>query len=354
MYGQLMMDVQLTPPRVAWQMLRNLRHAPPGRAAGGERKATFNAALEQSEQFFTAAAVAGTATRPVLVFYGLTQAGWAIAAAAGNRDNNHWRLRGGHGIQTGAVRHGELRHRRTQRAGRRPGLVHPPRRHPPRRVGAQPDPPGAVVVPAARGRTHPAARHGGRPRPPSERRVVCPSARRRADGAHLPTAGAPGSYHPSGQDPSTGQGEGWEAERHRITKYLAEYPGLSSWAFLTSDGQPAGLELDGSGSRQLWLRRSQHQPDGTLATPVAVAYRGEHLAFPRVGGSPRLAHPFLLWWAVCYALSMLARYEPRGWAERIALGSSSDASPVEYLLDQALAVLPELIHRTVFEAAQAA
>lgn len=65
------------------------------------------------------------------------------------------------------------------------------------------------------------------------------------------------------------------------------------------------------------------------------------------------AHPFLLWWALTFGLSMLARYEPKAWAERTSISSSADASPIEHLLNQALATLPELIHRTVVDAAQA-
>lgn len=79
-------------------MPRSLRYKPPGRAARGGRKETFNAALEQSEQFMHTAAVAGVATRPVLLFYAVTQAGWVVSAVAVSRTNQEWRLSGGHGI----------------------------------------------------------------------------------------------------------------------------------------------------------------------------------------------------------------------------------------------------------------
>jgi hypothetical protein len=82
MYGQSWMDLNLTPPRVAWQMLRTLRSAPPGWVGRGRRRAVFAAAMEQAEQLFGAAADVGPATRPLLAFYGLSQAGRAIAAAS--------------------------------------------------------------------------------------------------------------------------------------------------------------------------------------------------------------------------------------------------------------------------------
>jgi hypothetical protein len=53
--------------------------------------------MEQAEQMFRAAAMVGHATRPLLVFYGLSQAGRAIAAAASNAEGDRWRL-AGHGI----------------------------------------------------------------------------------------------------------------------------------------------------------------------------------------------------------------------------------------------------------------
>ena len=47
----------------AWRRLRSLHHRPPEFAARGERKDTFSAALEQSEQFFRAADSVGYESR---------------------------------------------------------------------------------------------------------------------------------------------------------------------------------------------------------------------------------------------------------------------------------------------------
>ncbi|MGW1391953.1 YaaC family protein [Streptomyces nigra] len=65
-----------------WRALRELRPEPPGYAGKGPRQKLFSAALEQSEQLFTAAASVGPASRPLVLFYGLSQAGRAIAACA--------------------------------------------------------------------------------------------------------------------------------------------------------------------------------------------------------------------------------------------------------------------------------
>ncbi|MGW9382434.1 YaaC family protein [Streptomyces albidoflavus] len=85
-------------PEEAWGRLRASRANPPGKAGGGARRRTYAAALEQAEQMFRAAAVVGPATRPLQVFYGLSQAGRAIAAAAVDLKGEDWRLYG-HGIK---------------------------------------------------------------------------------------------------------------------------------------------------------------------------------------------------------------------------------------------------------------
>jgi len=82
----------------SWRHLRALRHDPPGlAAAGGPRKRTFDTALEQAEQLFAAASVVGAEVRPLLLFYGLSQAGRALAAAWVSADNGQL---SGHGIKS--------------------------------------------------------------------------------------------------------------------------------------------------------------------------------------------------------------------------------------------------------------
>lgn len=91
-------EVGALPAQYAWQMVRSLRHDPPGRAGtAAARRATFDAALEQAEQFMVATAAVGLATRPVLVFYALRQAAAAVACAAESSTGDSWRLNG-HGI----------------------------------------------------------------------------------------------------------------------------------------------------------------------------------------------------------------------------------------------------------------
>jgi hypothetical protein len=69
-------------------------------AAEPDRRAVFAAALQQAEEFFDAACEAGYATKPVALFYALSQAGRALAAAWGREDV--WQL-AGHGLSVPAL-----------------------------------------------------------------------------------------------------------------------------------------------------------------------------------------------------------------------------------------------------------
>jgi len=87
-----------TSAEFGWTALRATRWDPPSAAkATADRMRTYVFALEQAEQMFAASRNVGQATRPVLVYYGLNQAGRAVAAAAAGRNDDMWRL-SGHGI----------------------------------------------------------------------------------------------------------------------------------------------------------------------------------------------------------------------------------------------------------------
>jgi hypothetical protein len=60
------------------------------RPSTGHRKRTFRAALQQFEELLGAAETVGSASRPLLLFYALSQAGRAITAARGSMP---WELR---------------------------------------------------------------------------------------------------------------------------------------------------------------------------------------------------------------------------------------------------------------------
>jgi hypothetical protein len=66
----------------AWRSIRQLRSSPPGLAGDRlERRSVFQAALAQAEELWDAAVVAGAASRPLPLFYSVSQAGRAVCAA---------------------------------------------------------------------------------------------------------------------------------------------------------------------------------------------------------------------------------------------------------------------------------
>lgn len=83
-----------------WSRLRRTRQNPPLPVReDSNRRRVYVSALQQAEDLFVAAAEVGYASRPLLIFYGLSQAGRAIAAASWNANGDTWRL-SGHGLHT--------------------------------------------------------------------------------------------------------------------------------------------------------------------------------------------------------------------------------------------------------------
>jgi hypothetical protein len=355
MYGQPYADLEITPPRVAWQMLRSLRSAPPGGAKKGDRKATFNAALEQAEQFFTAATDVGAATRPVLIFYGLAQAGWAVAAADGATPGNRWRLPGGHGITTDPVQN-TVNGRLSDFALRDDGCGSFTKLADVLSAASLPKPTPLGHLWGMLATDQRFALPGM-----LDRRPLTVIAAGDANGAVVVIGSIPSQLlgTPDPGDGAFEQSKLWAEDRNRIIDYLAQYPSLAGCVSSLSslpEGQPIGI-YNRAEEFEIYVNvmpsaTDVEPPTYRALVPPTIGYRGRRdYVFPRAGGSDKPAHPFLLWYEVIFGLSMLARYEPKGWAERISVDSSADAAPIEHLLDQALIVLPELIHRTILQVA---
>jgi hypothetical protein len=60
----------------------------------------------------------------------------------------------------------------------------------------------------------------------------------------------------------------------------------------------------------------------------------------------------MAWWAVLYALSMLARYQPAEWASHINVDTSPHAVGIERLLKEAMRVLPLLVAEAIDQVAR--
>lgn len=350
-YGSTYADLAATPPEKAWHMLRALRHKPPGYAGSGDRKATFNAALEQSEQFTRAAAGVGVATRPVLLFYAVSQAGWVISSAARSRNGQDWRLGGGHGITARRLSALDvpLSKVTVQNSG------HGSFTEVAETLCAASLPDETTLgdlwclIPGAESSPLHGQGTGRLVVVEQESFDIIRGGRTRAVIANLP-------MHLWKAPPVLGNDAEIEAERAAVRSFLADYPTLRDAEFVWSEGEPTGLQRHDHDSLRLPVVLGAANSATIEAADIesrGYTSGGMTLAYPCVGGSDRNAHPFLVWWAVLFALSQLARYEPKAWLQRTNISTSADASPIEHLLDRAQATLPELIHRTIMEVADA-
>jgi hypothetical protein len=60
----------------------------------------------------------------------------------------------------------------------------------------------------------------------------------------------------------------------------------------------------------------------------------------------------MTWWLITFGLSMLARYHPRLWVDALDIDASSEAVLLERCMEEALAVLPELVESAIIDAAR--
>lgn len=337
----------------AWEKLRGTRWCPPAAASGDPaRRRTYVFALEQAEQMFRAAATVGVATRPLQVFYGLSQAGRAIAAAAAALVGDGWEL-AGHGIRCdpGTLR-GPLPDIRLEAAkpggktsfGRLSELLGSSLWAGPQQVTLS-----ELWDDLPDNRLHPL-------RDPSESRTTPLY----VDHLSLyadphPLTSVPVAYLPPWVVNSSDRSKA-------LATYMSRFPDVLPWdSFHKVSGEPdaaPNFTVHDDGWGELVINWS-HQ-DGRAGTPsehlaylqsMARAYRGELWLFPGVGGADRSMHPLMAWWAVLFTLSMLARYQPGEWAAHVDVDASPHAVPVERLLARAIGIIPELVAEAIAQVA---
>lgn len=320
-----------------WRDLRALRHQPPGFAARGERKRVFCAALEQAEQLFEASNSVGYSTRPILLFYGMSQAGRAVAAASTHTKNNDWKL-SGHGIgaiglgQTPRLRDLEISNKGKGSFTQLASIL---------QCGSIP----ASVKLGDVWSTIPEL-------------------------LELPLDGSSSTWRPVlsldfqyPQNPSFCHGWirnlpaafGPTPREQDIVEFLKSYPSLAKHR-PAQDGYVA-CYIDPTGGKVSVPRAWEWPRDkdvNKLYRSLTQAYRSEddRWVFPALGGESRPLDPLLMWWAVLYALSMLARYDPANWRKWLEVNESPDAVPLETALDIALEICPHLIGQAIARVAQ--
>ncbi|MFF3767397.1 YaaC family protein [Streptomyces sp. NPDC001922] len=325
-------------PRQAWERLREYRWSPPSGAGDGARCRTFVSALDQMEQIFHAAAMTDLCALPLQVFHGLSQAGRAIAAAAGRLGHEDWRLVAP-GIATsgGDVGVADIEIR-TDPPGSRSSfvrlseLLHSPvwERVPVRLEDVW------DTLPVNLG--HPLTdRHRSTPL--------------------YAAYGSSGEHdqlllgQPAYELPPWSIG----ADSPQILDgYLAQFSETAQDSHLPPPSRPQavpGLAPRASGGRaKRWFtsRRRSNEAASPVILPTATrSYMGQLYRFPVIAPLPRELHPLMAWWAILYALSRLAHDDPATWALHISFVGSRHALPLEQLFESALTHLPVLIADTI-------
>lgn len=338
-----------------WGDLRAMRADPPGHAGPQKaRKKVFLAALEQCEQLLRGAQTLGYASRPLNLFYGLSQAGRAVSAAWCRPDadaRNAWRL-SGHGISAKGL----------NQPIERIAVVGENGSHLNGRDAARPSFTALASVLGSDYLTRPAnlidlwaclPEAIGRPAPGDDARwgplqiedpVVAAEDREIIVGAVTAwTHNWPVDQLRSWE---TFGGRAFNDRVHRAI--LTRYPSMSPPATAAMEAAWPTQWLGRRGSICLTWDVGPDTPYLEAAWQLqlyATAYRGEHWVFPTV--EAQRLHPFITWLSVLFTLSMLARYEPERWVDVIDVDRSVWATPVEHLLDEAITALPALISETL-------
>lgn len=318
----------------AWQRLRLLRSSPPGLAEKSKPRAELvSAALEQCEQLFAAARAVDTAARPLPLFYALSQATRAITAVCLKRDFLIRR----HGLSwLGAEATSDPTHRvvapephSTAAFARLCAALHSDTLTKPIEVGALwralPD----LAVPAL----------------PTIEKDWLPSLYvRKANFQERVSRGREWS------ELVVGPLEGDE-DVDGLRSTMMRYPSLGAFEPSVRDDDPSQVAWAALGHRHRGaVIRAKREPDNS-DTPsyrineVALPYQGQsdsRYVIPVLSTGDQLP-PLALWWALLFALSNLARYEPDMWVRAIDVDRSPWAVPLEDCLSEAILVLPHLI-----------
>ncbi|MEV6600076.1 YaaC family protein [Actinoplanes sp. NPDC051346] len=307
--------------------LRSLRFDPPGHAKKGARRTTFQAALEQCEQFLAAAGDAGYATRPVQLFYALSQACRAVVAASPRIGNQQWNVHG-HGLR---ARTSSTSVADTTVAASESGLF--------QSVAT------ALQVEALA------------PDDVVSLRELWPLLPEMAGVALPGNFSTPALLFMPSNWPNPGPfsqaelhwiptqvRERYGHDRTRVGDFLKQYPALHNCE-ITRHGitaervkwieHPLGLSLDVEWrSNDSPVRVFESQSTRNLGL---VPYCGpdDWYVTPPLGQMRQGLHPFLALWATLLALSSLARYEPAPWSRMIDIDRSAEANALEHLLDKA-------------------
>jgi hypothetical protein len=319
----------------AWQHLRATRAEPPPLVrSDSERIRVFDAALEQAEQLCAAAEVTSPATAPIPLFYALSQAGRAIAAAALTED---WQPRG-HGLSIPPS---------DALIPERPITIRPSSKRMDSFAAVAkalqaPDLEGDVelgavwaAIPELRW-SAPPVRHSRALELVAEFDDPAGEYSKLANPAvHIVYLEATSDLTDQGSlkarlasYPTIRHGEGVPLpDNHTLP--LHPVPGFGFFPQVRATGSATDVR---QAAAELDRIAAKYGPDGKRYVLPALSINEDW--------EPA---PILLWWILLYALSSLARYEPALWGRAIDVSSSPLAVPIEMVCESALEALPRLV-----------
>lgn len=321
----------------SWRTVRAFRARPPKvftRTLKGRRGSVFHAGLEQAQQQFSAAAAVGYESRPLNLFYGLAQAGRAIAAisprlrgeAAWEGDQHGLHFSTGYGENLGFLNAPIDVRPSGHDLFSRVSLA----------VGAG-SAEGAVTLnellsclPELNSRYGPFQDY---------------PAARLSQGSGYGNPFAMGPPHEVGL--LTGLTHDGNLLPEQAELVWSAYPALAGLPrprrrlddpdLVQVTGTPGQVHVDVNRVEDAVLHHGTWHPAGS------VIYRGKRWLLPFIG-TPRFApQPLTVWWLILYACSVMSRYDASRWTKLLELRHDSNASLVEHVLDLALDAVPDVI-----------
>jgi hypothetical protein len=337
--------------RETWKILRQLRSvalAEFGRS--GKRQKTFAAALEQSEELWTASSSMPPSVSPITLFYGLTQAAQALGALRVQVD---WEAPQSHGLTLRAPEIADdqvLSLADVKVAPSGDGFVQQIAQRLGSPVLQQEASLASLICALAEAD---AITVGGRdPRPLAVgASTMSYNFQDQSDVVSMSVGPLPAELYQSEWNETQGVLVPLLPTPDDVQLWLAAYPTLRQLGRpqtihhvnphfqrpnegYATVGWSVGRGLD-QAERREFMNRLVDTSDGGDFPNGAV--------LPSVGGNTSPQHPLITWWIILYACSMLARYHPRAWVSFLDVNRSVDAVPMETVLETARSAVPKIL-----------